>query len=114
MSKIVAKISEEVQALFQELTDAEAVSIGTVEARVSGAVGSWGQRLSEAVLSQTASSPAVSPVSVPCPSCQKHSHRYRGSGSGPLQPFVASSRSAGGNINVNVAVFMSRGRHVKV
>ena len=77
MSNIVAEISEEVQALFQELTDAEAVSIGTVEARVSDAVGSWGQRLSEAVLAQTASSPAVSPVSLPCPSCQGHSHRYR-------------------------------------
>ena len=77
MSNIVAEIRQEVQEIFQELTAAEAVSIGAVEKRVLAAVGSWGQRLSEAILSETASSTSISPVSLPCPSCQGHSHRYR-------------------------------------
>ena len=79
MSKIVAEISEEVEDIFQEFMETENVSIGSVEKRVLAAVDSWGQRLSEAILSETASSPAASPVSVPCPSCEgeSHSHRYR-------------------------------------
>lgn len=77
MSNIVSDISQEVQEIFQELTDAENVSIAAVEKRVLSAVGSWGQRLSEAILSQTASSTEVSPVSVSCPSCQGRSRRHR-------------------------------------
>ena len=77
MSNIVAEINQEVQEIFQELTDTENVSIAAVEKRVSAAAGSWGQRLSEAILSETASSTEASPVSVRCPSCQGHSHRYR-------------------------------------
>ena len=67
----------EVQEIFQELTETEGVSIATVEKRVLAAVGSWGQRLSEAILSETAGSTRGSPVSLPCPSCQGHSHRHR-------------------------------------
>ena len=73
MSNIVAEINQEVQEMFQELTDTENVSIAAVEKQVSAAAGSWGQRLSEAILSETASSTDGSPVSVPCPSCQGHS-----------------------------------------
>ena len=77
MSNIVAEISEEMQEIFQGFTRAEDVSIDDVEERVSAAARSWAQRLSESILSETASSTEGSPVSVPCPSCQKHSHRYR-------------------------------------
>ena len=49
----------------------------TVEKRVLAAVGSWGQRLSEAILSETASSTQVSPVCVSCRSCQGQSRRHR-------------------------------------
>ena len=77
LSKIVAEISQEGQDLFQEMTDTEDVSIAAVEKRVLATVGSWAQRLSEAILSDAASSTEDSPVSVACPSCQGHSHRYR-------------------------------------
>ena len=56
MSNIVAEIRQEVEEIFQELTEVEAVSIAAVEKRVLAAVSSWGQRLSEAILSETASS----------------------------------------------------------
>lgn len=77
MSNIVAEIKEEMEVIFQDLSDIEGVGVSTVEARVSAAAGSWAQRLSEAVLSEAASSEEASPLSVPCPSCQGHSHRYR-------------------------------------
>lgn len=79
MSNIVAEIHQELQEIFQELTDTdvETVSIAAVEKQVLTAVGSWGQRLSEAILSETASSTTLSPVSLRCPSCQRHSHRHR-------------------------------------
>ena len=77
MSNIVAEIKAEMEVIFQELSAIEDVSVSTVEARVSAAAGSWAQRLSEAVLSEAASSAATSPLSVPCPSCEGHSHRYR-------------------------------------
>ena len=77
MFAIVAEISQEMQEIFQELRDTEDVRVVTVENRLLAAVGSWGQRLSEAILSETASSTEASPVSVPCPSCQGHSHRHR-------------------------------------
>ena len=50
MSNIVAEIKEEMEVIFQELSDIEDVGVSTVEARVSAAAGSWAQRLSEAVL----------------------------------------------------------------
>ena len=77
MSNIVAEIQQEMEDIFQELSDTEDVSVSTVEARVSKAADSWAQRLSESVLSETASCKETSPVSVACPSCQGHSHRYR-------------------------------------
>ena len=77
MTNIVAEISKEVEDIFQDLTGDVSVSIADVEKRVSTAMGSWGQRLSEAILSETASSTVASPVSVSCPSCQGHSHRHR-------------------------------------
>ena len=77
MSHIVANIRQEVEEIFQELTDAENVSIGTVEKRVLAAVSSWGQRLSEAILSETATAPEVSPARSSCRSCQGQSRRYR-------------------------------------
>ena len=77
MSNIVTEVNQEVQEIFQELTDIENVSIAAVEKQVSAAADSWRQRLSEAILSETASSTEGSPVSVACPSCQGHSHRHR-------------------------------------
>ena len=77
MSNIVAEISQELQEIFQDLTSDPSVSITTVEKQVSAAVNSWGQRLSEGILSETASATVVSPVSVACPSCQGRSHRHR-------------------------------------
>ena len=77
MSDIIAEMKQEVEDIFQELSAIENVGFSTVEERVSAAARSWAQRLSEAVLSETASSKTVSPVSVPCPSCQGHSHRHR-------------------------------------
>ena len=77
MSNIVAEIQQEVEDIFQELSAIANVEFSTVEERVSGAADSWAQRLSEAVLSETASSKEALPVSVVCPSCQSHSHRYR-------------------------------------
>ena len=77
MSNIVSEISQEVEDIFQELGAIEDVAVSRVEARLSAAAVSWSQRLSEAILSETASSPEGSPVRVPCPSCQGDSHRYR-------------------------------------
>ena len=77
MSNIIAEISQELQEIFQDLTGDASVSITAVEDQVLSAVSSWAQRLSEAILSETASAPAASPVSVSCPSCQGHSHRHR-------------------------------------
>ena len=77
MSNIVAEIHQEIKDILQEFGAIEDVSVSTVETRVSEAAGSWAQRLSETILSQAASSQAASPVSVACPSCQRHSHRYR-------------------------------------
>ena len=77
MSCIVAEISQEVQEIFQDLTGDASVSIGDVEKRVSVAVNAWGQRLSEAILSETSGSAEASPVSVRCPSCQGESRRFR-------------------------------------
>ena len=77
MSNIVAEISEELQEIFQDLTSDACVSITAVEDRVSSAVSSWGQRLSEAILSETATAPVASSMSVACPSCEGHSRRYR-------------------------------------
>ncbi len=77
MSCIVAEISQEVQEIFQDLTGDASVCIGDVEKRVSVAVKAWGQRLSEAILSELVDSVAVSPLRVPCPSCQGQSRRFR-------------------------------------
>ena len=77
MSCIVADISQEVQEIFQDLTGDVSICLGDVEKRVSAAVNAWGQRLSEAILSETAGSAAASPVSVACPSCQGQSRRFR-------------------------------------
>ena len=54
MSCIVSEISQEVQEIFQDLTGDASVCIADVEERVSAAVRSWGQRLSQAVLCETA------------------------------------------------------------
>ena len=77
MSNIVAEIHQEVQEIFQDLTEAENVSIAAVEKRVLAAVGSWGQRLSEAILSEAASATEMSAVGSSCPSCQSQRRRYR-------------------------------------
>ena len=77
MSCIVADISQEVQEIFQDLVGDASVCIGDVEKRVSVAVNAWGQRLSEAILSETSGSAEASPVSVRCPSCQGESRRFR-------------------------------------
>ena len=77
MSNIVAEISEEMEVIFHELSDIENVEVSTVESRMSAAASSWAQRLSEAVLSETASSADASLLNVPCPSCEGDSRRYR-------------------------------------
>ena len=77
MSCIVSEIHQEVQEIFQDLTGDASVCISDVEKRVSVAVSAWGQRLSEAILSETSGSAAASAMSVACPSCQGQSRRYR-------------------------------------
>ena len=77
MSCIVSEIHQEVQEIFQDLTGDASVCISDVEKRVSVAVSAWGQRLSEAILSETSGSAVASPASVACPSCQGESRRYR-------------------------------------
>ena len=77
MSCIVSEIHQEVQEIFQDLTGDASVCISDVEERVSAAVSAWGQRLSEAILSETSGSAVASPASVACPSCQGESRRYR-------------------------------------
>ena len=77
MSCIVSEIHQEVQEIFQDLTGDASVCISDVEERVSAAVSAWGQRLSEAILSETSGSAVASPASVACPSCQGQSRRYR-------------------------------------
>ena len=77
MSCIVSEIHQEVQEIFQDLTGDASVCISDVEERVSAAVSAWGQRLSEAILSETSGSAVASPSSVACPSCQGESRRYR-------------------------------------
>ena len=77
MSCIVSEIHQEVQEIFQDLTGDASVCISDVEERVSVAVSAWGQRLSEAILSETSGSAAASAMSVACPSCQGQSRRYR-------------------------------------
>lgn len=77
MSCIVAEIHQEVQEIFQDLTGDASVSLGDVEKRVSVAVNAWGQKLSEAIISETAGSSVASAVSVSCPSCQGESRRFR-------------------------------------
>lgn len=77
MSCIVAEIRQEVQEIFQDLVGDASVSIGDVERRVSTAIRSWGQRLSEAILSETSGSASASAVRVECPSCQGESRRFR-------------------------------------
>ena len=56
MTNIVAEVSQEVQEIFQDLTGDASVSIADIEDRVSTVVDSWSQRLSESILSETASS----------------------------------------------------------
>ena len=77
MSCIVAEIHQEVQEIFQDLTGDASVSLSDVEKRVSVAVDAWGQKLSEAIVSETSGSAAASPVSVSCPSRQGQSRRFR-------------------------------------
>ena len=47
MHPIIAEITQEMQDVFQGLTEAGSVSLSDVE-EVSSAVASWGQQLSEA------------------------------------------------------------------
>ena len=77
MSCIVSEIHQEVQEIFQDLTGDASVCISDVEKRVSVAVTAWGQRLSEAILSETAGSAVASAMSIACPSCQGQSRRFR-------------------------------------
>ena len=77
MNPIVAKISKEIQKIFQDLTDDESVCIADVEEQVSAAATSWVQRLSEEILSEIANAPAMASKSVVCQECQGRSHRYR-------------------------------------
>lgn len=77
MSCIVAEIHQEVQEIFQDLTGDTSVCLGDVEKHVSVAVKAWGQKLSEAIISETAGSAVAAPVSVLCSSCQGESRRFR-------------------------------------
>ena len=78
MSSIVAKITEEVQKIFQDLTGDSSVLISDVEEQVSAATASWGQRRpSEGILSELANAPDMAQKSVVCRECQGRSHRYR-------------------------------------
>ena len=77
MSCLVSNMSQEVQEIFQDLVGDTSVSIGAVEKRVSVAVHTWCQSLSEAILSERPGSTEASPVSVRCPSCRGESRRFR-------------------------------------
>ena len=77
MHSIVAKINQKVQYIFQNLTESGSVSISDVEEEVSSAVASWGQELSEAILSELADRPEVCKKSVVCSSCEGSSFRQR-------------------------------------
>ena len=77
MPSIVAKINEEVQKIFEDLTGDPSVLISDVEDQVSAAIASWGQRLSEGILSENANAPAMASKSVVCRGCQGRSRRYR-------------------------------------
>ena len=77
MPSIVAKINEEVQKIFEDLTGDPSVLISDVEEQVSAALASWGQRLSEGILSELANAPDMTRKSVVCRECQGRSRRYR-------------------------------------
>jgi len=77
MLPIIAEISEEVQKICEVLTEDASVSIGDVEEQVSVATASWGQRLSESILSENATAPEMASKSVICGECQGRSRRYR-------------------------------------
>ena len=78
MNPIVADISQEMQDIFQTLTADASVLIADVEAQVSAALDAWGQRLLEAIISETADRPEASSRQLSCPSCQKQGlHRFR-------------------------------------
>ena len=78
MNRIVAEIRQEVQDIFQTLTDDASVLISDVESEVSSALASWGQRLLETILSEVADRREPSTVKVLCPCCQKRrSRRFR-------------------------------------
>ena len=78
MPSIVAKINEEVQKIFEDLTGDSSVSIADVEEQVSAAIASWGQRRpSDGILSEIANAPDMARKSVVCRECQGRSRRYR-------------------------------------
>ena len=78
MPSIVAQINEEVQKIFQDLTGDPSVLISDVEEQVSAALASWGQRLSEGILSELATAPDMARKSVVgFRECQGRSRRYR-------------------------------------
>ena len=77
MPSIVAQINEEVQKIFEDLTGDPSVLISDVEEQVSAATASWGQRLSEGILSEIANAPDMARKSVVCRECQGRSRRYR-------------------------------------
>ena len=66
MISIVAEITEEVHKIVEALTGDASVSIGDVEEHVSAATASWGQRLSEGILSENANAPEVASKPVVC------------------------------------------------
>jgi len=77
MLAIVSEISEEIQHICKTLTGDPSVSIGDVEEQVSVATASWGQRLSESILSENATAPEMAAKSVACRECEGRSRRYR-------------------------------------
>ena len=77
MLSIIAEINEEVQKIVEDLTGDASTSIGDVEERLSVALASWGQKLSEGILCKIATAPEVASKSVVCPECKGRSRRYR-------------------------------------
>ena len=75
MHPIVADITQEAQDIFQTLTGDASVLIADVEEQVSAALDAWGQKLVEAIVSETAEHPEPASQHLACPSCQKQGLR---------------------------------------
>ena len=109
MSCIVSEIHQEVQEIFQDLTGDASVCISDVEERVSAAVSAWGQRLSEAILSETSGSAVASPAKCCVSVLSGTESSVSSQGALFLQRSVVFCVCRDGSISVSVVIFMCLG-----